>query len=286
MISLIVGTLGREPELRRLLTSLKAQTYQDFEVILVDQSGHEALVPVVESMAGLTIRRVVMPPGLSRARNLGLELATGELVAFPDDDAWYPPNLLESVVQRFAAEPVDGLSFRVTDEAGVCSAGGWMTTARCTMAPANIWRTAVSCSFFLRRAAIGELRFDERLGVGSGTPLGSGEETDFLLRLLATGARLEYDGTLTLYHPCFHGPWRPLRGWRYGCGHGWVLRRHGYGVGRMAWAVALQGVRAAQALATLRPAKAAFHCAQALGRLWGYAVLGMTARAPEGEGTR
>lgn len=42
----------------------------------------------------------------------------------------------------------------------------------------------VSCSFFVKREKVGKLRFDERLGVGSGTRFGSGEETDFVLNLI------------------------------------------------------------------------------------------------------
>lgn len=271
MVSLIVGSLGRVGELRRLLGSLAGQTYREFEVVLVDQTGTEALAPVVAGFPGLAVRRVAAAPGLSRARNLGLSLARGEIVGFPDDDCWYPPGLLAEVAGRLAAPGVDGVSFRVTDGAGTCSAGGWMSAGRLTMARGNVWRTAVSCSFFLRREAIGEVRFDERLGAGSGTAMGSGEETDFLLRLLARGRRIDYDGAVTVFHPVFRGPWRLGRGWRYGVGHGWVLRRHGFGVGRCVWAAALQGARSAQALAALRFGKAAFHAAQAAGRLAGFA---------------
>lgn len=202
-LSLIVGTLGRESELRRLLTSLAAQTFRDFEVLLIDQTGNDTLLPLLaEYETSVPLRRITAGRGLSKSRNLGLSLATGDLVAFPDDDAWYPtPTLLEEVADAFQCdETLDGLSFRVTDEAGLCSAGGWMSTAQVTMTPANIWRTAVSCSFFLRRSALGDLRFDEALGVGAGTPYGSGEETDFLLRLLERGATLRYDGTRTVGH--------------------------------------------------------------------------------------
>ena len=144
MVSLIVGSLGRVGELRRLLGSLAGQTYREFEVVLVDQTGTEALAPVVAGFPGLAVRRVAAAPGLSRARNLGLSLARGEIVGFPDDDCWYPPGLLAEVAGRLAAPGVDGVSFRVTDGAGTCSAGGWMSAGRLTMARGNVWRTAVS----------------------------------------------------------------------------------------------------------------------------------------------
>lgn len=276
MISLIVGTLGRVAELRRLLGSLAAQRVRDFEVVLVDQSGTEAVMPVLAEFPTVCVRRVTAMPGLSRARNLGLTLAKGEIVGFPDDDCWYALDLLARVAEAFRNPALDGVSFRVTDENGLCSAGGWMSLGQMPMTRKNIWRTAVSCSFFLRRDALGEERFDERLGVGSGTPFGSGEETEFLLRLLARGACLRYDGTFTVFHPVFRGPWRLRRGWRYGLGHGWVLRRHGYGVARAFLAVALQGGRAVQALLMLRFGKMGFHLAQAAGRAVGFVLEGAT----------
>lgn len=274
MISLIVGTLGREAELRRLLGSLAAQTVRDFEVVLVDQSGTDALAPVLADFPSVTVRRVTATPGLSKARNLGLTLARGELIGFPDDDCWYAPGLLEHVEKALADPAIDGVSFRVRDEGGPCSAGGWMSAGQMRITRNNIWRTAVSCSFFLRRAALGETRFDERLGVGSGTPFGSGEETELLLRLLEKGAHLRYEGSVTVFHPLFRGPWRLRRGWYYGLGHGWVLRRHGYGLPRAVMAAALQGGRAAQAVLTLRLKKAGFHLAQAAGRLLGFLLGG------------
>lgn len=274
MISLITGTLGRETALRRLLTSLTAQTYRDFEVVLIDQSGAEAMGSVCSEYPSVAVRRVTAPPGLSRARNLGLSMAKGDIVGFPDDDCWYAPGLLARVAETLADPNVDGVSFRVRDSRGTCSAGGWMSPGRMGMTRENVWRTAVSCSFFLRRKALGTARFDERLGLGSGTPFGSGEETELLLRLLAKGARLRYDGNVTVFHPVFRGPWRLRRGWRYGLGHGWVLRRHGYGAVRALTAAALQGGRAAQALLTLRFGKAGFHLAQACGRIVGFTIGG------------
>lgn len=274
MLSLIVGTLGREPELRRLLESLREQSYRDFEVLLVDQSGGESIAALLEDFTDLPIRRVVSERGLSRARNLALPLAKGKIVAFPDDDCWYPPHLLAQIEESFQLSPEqDGLSVRVTDEAGRCSAGGYMSPHQAQLQKSNIWRMLVSPSFFLRRAAIGDLRFDERLGAGSESPLGSGEETDFVLRLLETGAQVAYDGTLTVFHPRFLGPWHPSRGWLYGCGHGWVLRRHRYGLLRILMAATFQGIRAGQSLFCLRFRKATFHLVQAIGRLYGYFVL-------------
>ena len=77
----------------------------------------------------------------------------------------------------------------------------------------------VSCSFFVKREKVGKLRFDERLGVGSGTRFGSGEETDFVLNLIGQGAKIVYDGSKCVYHPQSSGAGEISKGWLYGNGY-------------------------------------------------------------------
>mgnify|MGYP002516366765 FL=1 len=253
-ISLITVTMGdRADALIRLKNSLARQTFRDFEHIVVDQREHPEL-----------------RGGLSRARNFGMRQAKGDVIAFPDDDAWYGPTVLQDVADILSDVNVDGVSFRVVDDNGNCSAGGWMATGKKYINKRTVWHTAVSCSFFLKRDAIGKLRFDERLGVGSGTRFGSGEETDFLLSILAKGARILYDGTKCVFHPSAAGKFDVRKGWLYGNGMGTVLRRHHYPIARIVWVVAVQIARVLQSLVQFRFNKAVYHLAMASGRLWGF----------------
>ena len=69
--SLITVTMGDRPHLlAKLRASLDAQTYRDFEWIAVDHKDHPEF-----------------KGGLSRARNFGIERATGDVLGFLDDDA-------------------------------------------------------------------------------------------------------------------------------------------------------------------------------------------------------
>ena len=186
--SLITVTMGNRPkELQRLCDSLSRQTCQDYEHIIVDQRDHPE-----------------WNGGLSRARNYGLSLAKGNIVAFPDDDVWYAPNVLADAAGILEDKQVDGVSFRVTDELDNCSAG-WMGKGRKLISKSSVWHTVVSCSFFLKRQALGDVRFDEQLGCGAGTRFGSGEETDLILSALGNGARIVYEGTKSVFHPLTSG---------------------------------------------------------------------------------
>ena len=118
--SLIVATLGRTTELRHLLESLAVQTHRDFEVIVVDQNPDDRVAQILAPFASqIRIQRLVAQPGVSRARNLGLKAVSGDVVAFPDDDCWYPSSLLEQARNLFSRpENWDGVIGHLVDDAG------------------------------------------------------------------------------------------------------------------------------------------------------------------------
>jgi glycosyltransferase involved in cell wall biosynthesis len=148
--SLVTGTCGRDSELERLFTSLAAQTYKNFELILVDQNEDDRVRRLVDIWRNrFDVLHLHSPRGLSRARNLGLAHVSGSIVAFPDDDCWYAEDLLEKVVDRFNATPqLGGLTGMSIDEAGRPSQGRWGTEAR-QIDRVNIWTSATSYTIFL-----------------------------------------------------------------------------------------------------------------------------------------
>ena len=64
----------------------------------------------------------------------------------------------------------------------------------------NVWQRHISFAMFFRRDSVGDLTYDERLGVGAETMWGSGEETDFLLRTLQRGQFVQYEPSIAVYH--------------------------------------------------------------------------------------
>jgi glycosyltransferase involved in cell wall biosynthesis len=275
LVDLIVATIGRCEELCRFFESAAVQTCPRFRVLVVDQNVDDRLEDVLERYApALEICHLRAEPGLSRARNVGLAYVSSDLVAFPDDDCWYPPDLVARVVERFDAYPeLDGLSARCTDSDGRPSTMLWDRDAG-KIDRFNVWRRAISTSVFLRKPLIEAVgRFREDLGAGSGTEYGSGEESDYLLRALDAGFELRYDPSLEVHHesprPDFTRTSR-AKAYRSGKGHGHVLRRHGYPVWFAAYRVAQLLAGASLFLATGRPAQARFYFVMALGRVVGW----------------
>jgi GT2 family glycosyltransferase len=227
---LVLATVGRAYELARFLDSLEAQSHGRFRVLLVDQNEDERLEPVVAERRELEIAQLRSERGLSRARNRALSELTGDLVAFPDDDCVYPADLLERVARTLAADAaLDGVTGRSVDVSGASSASWKLDTARLT--DTNLWNRAISYTIFFRRELVERVgSFDERLGLGAGTPWSSGEEIEYLVRALRVGARIEYDPSLTVTHD--ERPLAPrelrARGYRDGASLGYILRKHRY----------------------------------------------------------
>ncbi len=231
MFSLIVTTLGRTIELDRLLDSLDKQTYQDFEVIIVDQNSDDRLGPIIARHPNLTIRHVRSERGASLGRNCGLRLARGKIVATPDDDCWYPEDLLDKVWAWFAEHrEFDGLFTSIRDERGLLQKQRRRGTVRCECDRNTVWHYGIEFNSFFRKSAtdsVGE--YDERLGPGAATGFYSGEGGDYFLRVLDRGFRIFFEPSFSVYHAFMREPARELRqAYPYALGTGFVLRKNRY----------------------------------------------------------
>lgn len=200
VFSLIVGSLGRTDEVGRLLRSLAESNYQNFEVIIVDQNGDDRLNAILKGFSSFKVIHLRTPAkGLSKARNLGLIHAKGEIVGFPDDDAWFQVDTLKTVMELFRAPEIDGVTGRCVDEKGDNSVINF-PDRRKNLTIWNVWSTAVSTTIFLRRSVLpqGQI-FNEELGLGAKYP--AAEETELLLRLLRDKRNITFIPEIVLGHP-------------------------------------------------------------------------------------
>ena len=271
---LVVCTVGRTEELDRLLGSLERQTDGRFRVLLVDQNADDRVGSVVARHSGAEVVRLSSPPGLSRARNAALPHLRADLVAFPDDDCSYPPDLLERLALRFADRAdLDGLTGRDVDEAGRGSRPWPTEPARVTAE--NVWYHGLSAAVVLRRQLVERVGpFDERLGLGAGSAWSSGEEVDYLIRALRLGARIEYEPDFEIEHKVGPRDASDLRslGRRDGGSVGYLLRKHGYPARTVARMLVRPIGGTVLSLLRLDLGRARFHLATLRGRITGYAA--------------
>ena len=227
--SLVMATRGRTAEIAAFLDSVLAQGTPDAEAIIVDQNADARLDAVLAPYAGrlklLHLRSDVA--NANHARNLGLAAARGALVGFPDDDCLYPAGVLARVAAAFAADPALALLTGPAESpAGGLGSGRWREAGGAIDA-ANVWTSVIEFNLWLRRpVALALGGFDEAMGPG--TPLGSAEGNDLVLRAIGAGHAARYDPALRVIHPDKRlTDVATARARLYGRGLGFALRRHG-----------------------------------------------------------
>ena len=269
--SLILATVGRTSELRRFLEHLQKQSHQCFELIIVDQNADDRLLPLIESYkSNFPIVHCKSAIGLSRARNVGLPFASGDIVAYPDDDCWYSGDLLERVAELFLENPsLDCITGRPAGS----SAHGFHTASG-TVNKHNVFRRAISYTIFIRKRAAARVgKFDESLGLGTDSGKVAVEETDYLIRALSASCHIFYDAQLTVFHRdslLVYDDVFIRRQYGSALAFGYVLRKYKYPF----WFVFYHWLRpfcgACLALLTFRWRKARYHFAALSGRVTGW----------------
>lgn len=102
-ISIIIPTYNVEKYLRECLDSILAQTFQDFEIICVDDGSSDKTLDILQEYKRKDDRFVILQQrhaGAGAARNHGLKLAEGKYIQFLDSDDYFEPTLLEELYTR------------------------------------------------------------------------------------------------------------------------------------------------------------------------------------------
>lgn len=201
LISLIMPTLNRYDDIYLLMKSLENQTYKNFELIVVDQNQNEKVKDIVDKYSDkLDIKYIKSPKlGLSYNRNLGIDVAKGQIIGFPDDDCEYENDTLEKVVNFFEKSIEYKIYSCKTMDKNKVDAFKKMHDGICDIVSTNVLDTITSITFFVNFGSDKYTKFDEKLGVGG--EYGSGEEIDYVLNLLTLGFRGRYFGDDLIYHP-------------------------------------------------------------------------------------
>ena len=171
-VSIVIAVYNGAPTVGRALASVFAQTYTDYEVIVVNDGSTDDTAAVLARF-GKRIRVITQDNrGLSAARNAGVRASTGEYVAFLDDDDEWMPEMLARCTAVLDEDPdcvlvytgvlkVDLTGMPTPDQEPLT---GGVESPTMAQALARPW-TIVPSQFLVRRSVLERTNgFDERLG--------------------------------------------------------------------------------------------------------------------------
>ncbi|MFC2010541.1 glycosyltransferase [Chloroflexota bacterium] len=112
-VTISIPTFNRSNYLRRAIDSVLAQTFTDFELIVIDAASKDDTSEVVANYTDRRIRylRLEKDPGSVECQNLGIELAKGEFISILHDDDMLTPLFLERSLARITMNPKAGMVF-------------------------------------------------------------------------------------------------------------------------------------------------------------------------------
>lgn len=220
-VSVVIPTHNRETRLRFALEALASQTMaaDDFEVIVVRSAGAEP--PLAEAPEGLRARFLTFPGRSTRPakRNFGWRAASGELIAFTDDDCRPSPGWLASLLAASEGDPralVQGRTEPDPDERHLLHGPARSVEV---VGPTPWYET---CNLAVARDLLEALDgFDEAY-------VATGEDTDLGLRAEALGAERRYADAALVWHAVMPQPLPDAvrQGWRRWESTPLVYKRH------------------------------------------------------------
>lgn len=237
-ISVVICTRDRPETIARAVRSVASQPYDNFDVLVVDQSHSnetqqivQALVPDYPRVRYLHLSEA----GLSRAYNTGMRHSRGEILAFTDDDCVAPATWLATIAQAFAAEPDVQLIYGqvlLPEELRAVENVDGVTPMLPIRQRRRLSRHdgfevfGMGANFAARRTIFDQIGgFDEVLGGGG--PLKSSQDFDFAYRVFHHGGTILLEPDVVVYHYGFrtHAEW-PATLKAYGVGDGGFYFKH------------------------------------------------------------
>jgi hypothetical protein len=199
LISVVLPTRNRADRLPRAVASVLAQSYDNWELLIVDDGSTDGTAEVI---AGLDDRRISSLPGdasgVCAARNRALAKAAGEIVCYIDDDNTMHPHWLRAVAWAFEQHPASDVlygAFVVDDIRRVGHDGAGELPRLFFHAydhASLVHHNVADIGAIAHRAGLAEGHFDEAL-----TEMG---DWDLLLRLTRDEAPLELPAIACYYH--------------------------------------------------------------------------------------
>lgn len=195
LVSILIPTFNREDVIERALKSALNQTYDNYEIVIVDDGSTDNTKKLLEPYLSEKVRLIEHSEnrGITSARNTLLDNARGEWIAFLSSDDELYPEAIETIMQKTLEFPdVNWFCAHMID----FSSGDYACGDDCHghMPPGVFPSSAKNCSeawYMTKLATIGEYRFVEGLNTF---------ESEWLFRILPRLSRFFVNMPLYIYH--------------------------------------------------------------------------------------
>lgn len=217
-VSVVVCCYNAAATLEECLQSLRRLGYPNYEVIVIDDGSQDATAEIAARHPFRLIR--VPNGGLSRARNLGIENARGEIIAFIDSDAYADPDWLFYMVNALEengaaavggpnlSPPQDGFTAQCVDQAP--------GNPTCVLVDNERAEHIPGCNMAFRREAF------DAVGQFDAEHRAAGDDVDLCWRLLVANRKIVYHPSAVVWHhrrPTVRGYLRQQKGYGYAEAH-------------------------------------------------------------------
>lgn len=207
--SIVINTLNRARTLRDTLVSLAGLSYPSFEVIVVNGPSSDGTDAVLEGWKGYIKTARCDEPNLSKSRNVGIQAAAGDIVAFIDDDAAPHPAWLTELAKPYVNPAVAAVGGFTIDNTGshfqarktICDRFGnaFYVSPFFDERPLNVkgsshYPSLLGTNSSFRRSVLVEVGgFDHTFAYLL-------DETDLCLRVVDAGYQIEYAPRAIVFH--------------------------------------------------------------------------------------
>lgn len=210
LVSVLICTYNRADHLKKCLDSIMDQTYDNFEVIIINGPSTDETNNLLKKYPFKCIQQI-NKSGLSAARNLGVKEAKGEIIAFIDDDAVADKNWIKSYVRKYDDEKVGGVGGKIYSEykgklfeykKNQVNRFGVLDKERVNTSRNDWFYTTCGCNMSFRRKVLEEIGgFDEYYDYWF-------DETDVSVRIAKAGYKIEFEKKAIVFHYLADGPSR------------------------------------------------------------------------------
>lgn len=116
IISVIIPVYNGEKTIRKTIESVLSQTFEDFELIIIDDGSQDSTVAVINEIKDPRLQVFSFPnAGVSESRNRGLAKANGKYISFLDADDLWTSDKLEAQLKTLQANPKAAVAYSWTD---------------------------------------------------------------------------------------------------------------------------------------------------------------------------